>query len=84
MRIVKERDLVCQFWPRVIKVDVDNETFQKLWKGRYCEGEFHVHEPGHRSQGADPTDPDACVLLCRRHHLEFAHGEPLLAKRVGL
>ncbi len=32
-----------------------------------------VHEIAPRSLGGDPTDPDACELLCLRHH-QMAHG----------
>jgi hypothetical protein len=29
----------------------------------------HVHEPGKRSHGADPTDPEQCVLVCVSCHM---------------
>lgn len=48
-----------------------------------CWGPVDVHEPGHRSQGADPTDPDQCVALCRSHH-DWAHNHPREAKEIGI
>ena len=48
-----------------------------------CSGPLDVHEPGHRSQGADPTDPEACLAICRRHH-DLMHSYPLVAKLLGL
>ena len=32
----------------------------------------NVHEPEKRSQGADPTDPKQCVLMCTSCHA-FSH-----------
>ncbi len=46
-------------------------------------GGLDVHEPGHRSQGADPTDPEQCVTLCRGHH-SWVHDHPKEAKEMGL
>lgn len=48
-----------------------------------CDGPFDVHEPGHRSQGADPTNPDECVTLCRSHH-SWVHLNPIAAKDLAL
>jgi len=48
-----------------------------------CGGQLDVHEPKHRSQGADPTDPDQCVAICRVHH-DFAHAHPRFAKCLHL
>lgn len=48
-----------------------------------CGGPLDVHEPARRSHGADPTDPEQCVLLCRRHH-EFVHANPSIGKALGL
>ena len=42
----------------------------------------HVHEPRKRSQGADSTDPDQCVLLCRECHAE-AHGLTVIRQHDG-
>lgn len=48
-----------------------------------CGGPNHGHEPKHRSQGGDPTDPDQIVLICESHH-RFCHSEPIAAKLLGL
>lgn len=42
----------------------------------------HVHEPGKRSQGADPTDPEQCVLTCLPCH-DAAHGRRGRRARMG-
>ena len=48
-----------------------------------CSGPLDGHEPKHRSQGGDPTDPADIVLCCRAHH-DFAHSRPIAAKALGL
>ncbi len=48
-----------------------------------CSGPLTAHEPAKRSHGADPTNPDEAVALCRRHH-EFAHHNVRIAEGVGL
>jgi hypothetical protein len=48
-----------------------------------CSGPLDGHEPKHRSQGGDPTDPDAIRLVCRAHH-SWLHERPLCAKALGL
>lgn len=48
-----------------------------------CGGPLDVHEPLTRARGGDPTDPDACVLLCRRHH-DWVHAHPREASCLGL
>ena len=65
-------------------------VFERRWAGAEmvlpmpgCWGPLDVHEPGHRSQGADPTDPDQCITLCRAHH-DLVHNLPLTAKDLGL
>jgi hypothetical protein len=50
---------------------------------RPCWGPLDVHEPGHRSQGADPTDPSQAVCLCRGCH-DWVHAHPLIAKALTL
>lgn len=81
--IVLERDKGCvwnrQMAPLVIP-GIRTPLFADLEK---CEGGLDVHEPVHRSQGGDPTDPDQCVTLCRKHH-RWAHDNPRLAKAAGL
>ena len=79
VEIVHERDKVCQFWVHEAGL---LSTLELVQAGE-CWGPLDVHEPGHRSQGADPTDPDAAILLCRGHH-DFAHREPRLAKGLGI
>ena len=48
-----------------------------------CSGPLDGHEPKHRSQGGDPTDPDDVVLTCRAHH-DVCHAYPLAAKALNL
>lgn len=48
--------------------------------GRFADD---VHEPGMRSRGADPTDPQQGVPICRHHH-ERVHANPAEATRLGL
>lgn len=67
VRIVKERDKVCQAWRM----------------GGVCSGPYDAHEPLMRSRGGDPTDPDACILVCRRHH-DAIHDFPTKATKLGL
>ena len=79
VRIVLERDGGCVFWRRPIE-DLSAEQLRGI---DVCSGPLDVHEPGHRSQGADPTDPDQCVCVCRHHH-SWAHEHPVAAKVLGL
>ena len=79
VEIVHERDKVCQFWVH----EAGRLSTLELVQAGECWGPLDVHEPGHRSQGADPTSPEACILLCRGHH-DFAHREPRLAKGLGI
>jgi hypothetical protein len=48
-----------------------------------CSGPLDGHEPKHRSQGGDPTDPDAIRLVCRAHH-SWCHNWPLAGRALGL
>jgi len=75
VEIVLERDKVCQWNVRCAALGRD--PLHACW------GPLDVHEPGHRSQGADPTDPEQCVAVCRGCH-SFLHAHPLLAKELGL
>jgi len=88
VQVVLERDKVCQFQPRLEAYWRENglDAYKQLVAGlplHDCWGPLDVHEPGHRSQGADPTDPAACVLVCRGHH-DFLHSRPLIAKALTL
>jgi hypothetical protein len=88
IQIVLERDKVCQLHPRL-------DAYWREWgldaytvllaevPAPDCWGPLDVHEPGHRSQGADPTDPDQCVALARGCH-DWVHGHPLIAKALTL
>ena len=42
-----------------------------------------LHEPGKRSQGADPSDAGSVIPLCREHH-DWVHRHPLDAAQMGL
>ncbi len=46
------------------------------------ERSIDVHEPAMRSRGADITDPDQCVCLCRRCH-DWVHDNPAAATAEG-
>ena len=48
-----------------------------------CYGPLDVHEPKTRARGGNPLDPEACVLVCRRHH-EWTHTNPASAAKLGL
>jgi hypothetical protein len=48
-----------------------------------CSGPLDGHEPKHRSQGGDPTNPDEIQLVCRTHH-DFCHDHPIEAKLLCL
>jgi hypothetical protein len=39
------------------------------------------HEPGMRSHGADPTDPEQAIPLCADGH-EWVHANPAHARRI--
>jgi hypothetical protein len=80
VRIVLERDLGCRFWARMNAMGPPKNL---VVDAPVCWGPIDVHEPGHRSQGADPTDPDQCVALCRAHH-DWVHDHPLRAAPLGL
>ena len=80
VRIVLERDLGCRFWARMNALAPQDN---RMVDAPVCCGPIDVHEPGHRSQGADPTDPDQCVAICRAHH-DWAHTHPIQAKLLGL
>ena len=77
VRIVLARDRGCVFPNRWVA--------EGNWPTNMppCDGPLDVHEPRHRSQGADPTDPDQCVTLCRAHH-DLVHNLPVTAKDLGL
>ena len=77
IQIVLERDQGCVFARRVTGRGLSPDLAPTCW------GQLDVHEPGHRSQGADPTNPDECVTLCRGHH-DYVHGFPLTAKLLEL
>lgn len=79
VHIVRHRDKVCQFLSRVQGLTEPLGTYTPL----SCWGVLDVHEPGHRSQGADPTDPTQCVLICRYHHT-WVHDHPNYAKQLQL
>ena len=55
VEIVLARDGGCVVRPRVSDI-----IFYDMGT---CWGPLDVHEPGHRSQGADPTDPEQCITL---------------------
>ena len=80
VRIVLERDLGCRFWARMNALAPQDN---RMVDAPVCCGPIDVHEPRHRSQGADPTDPDQCVAICRAHH-DWAHTHPIQAKLLGL
>jgi hypothetical protein len=97
MKIVKQRDQVCQFWPRLmswgeqmevsplVPVEVAMEfiyTFD-LRLLPDCWGELEGHEPEKRSHCADPTDPEQIVLLCHLHN-GWVEDYPLAAKALRL
>lgn len=75
VEIVLARDGGCVVRPRVSDI-----IFYDMGT---CWGPLDVHEPGHRSQGADPTDPEQCITLCRGHH-SWAHDHPKQAKEIGI
>jgi len=77
VRIVLARDGGCVFPKRWVEAGNWPTNMPPCW------GQLDVHEPGHRSQGADPTDPDQCVTLCRAHH-DLVHNLPVTAKDLGL
>jgi hypothetical protein len=90
VRIVLERDQGCVFERRLeAYITPWGEDPSPLRPGelsgvpRSCWGPLDVHEPGHRSQGADPTDPTACICLCRGHH-DYAHAHPRFAKALKI
>ena len=99
VEIVLERDKTCRFWAHVEAYWVENGVPKKfavaarskahLISGDRvvslptCWGPLDVHEPGHRSQGADPTDPSQAVAICRGHH-DFVHQNPIVAKALTL
>ena len=83
MEIVRARDKVCQFWTHVCDSSLDHEDWLVCWEDRFCSGPLDGHEPRHRSQGGDPTNPDEVQLICRHHH-DFVHNWPLLAKALNL
>lgn len=80
MAAVVARDKKCQFFVRLAGAP---PLLPSAGKVPSCGGRLDVHEPGHRSQGADPTDPAQCVLVCRLHH-DYVHNWPLLASAIGL
>jgi hypothetical protein len=81
VRIVLERDGGCVFNRRVMEHLPLEIGWGKI--SMRCDGRLDVHEPRHRSQGADPTDPAQCETLCRAHH-DLVHTQPLVAKLLGL
>lgn len=90
VRIVLARDGGCTFWRRVENyltpwgVEPQDPPAPEL-RGSLpeCDGPLDVHEPVHRSQGGDPTDPEQCTTVCRAHH-DYAHSHPKFAKAIGL
>lgn len=80
--IVLKRDGECQFFAHVARYWDPTEENASLSLPT-CWGSLDVHEPGHRSQGADPTDPEQCVAICRGHH-DWVGDHPLLAKDLHL
>jgi len=84
IQIVLARDKVCQFWPALELARDSLDTAHLAYAvGTKCWGPLDVHEPGHRSQGADPTDPNQCRAICRGHH-DFVHQNPIVAKALTL
>lgn len=85
VRQVIERDQVCQF-PRLAAENahlLNDYDRRELSTAGECSGPLDAHEPGLRSHGADPTDPDQAIAICRRHH-DFAHRHPRLASLLGV
>ena len=97
MEVVRERDAFCQLPLRlVVWAANEDKLWGRSGAEKYasavdafevnvgeCSGPLDGHEPVHRSQGGDPTDPDAIVLLCRAHH-DFCHEHPSAARDLGL
>lgn len=86
---VIKRDGGCLFWRRFN--DSGGEARDLL---RLCPPGLQVsrcsypwvldaHEPARRSHGADPTNPDECVCLCRYHHT-YVHEHPAIGRLLGL
>jgi hypothetical protein len=80
VRIVTERDRTCRFPVRLEAALMRSEVRKE---DLACWGPLDVHEPIHRSQGADPTDPNQCELVCRGHH-NWLHDHPVFAKILDL
>lgn len=86
--IVKARDGRCRFRALAAARDTsslhiaDRTVITNAFNNR-CRLATQVHEPGKRSQQADPTDPEQCIALCGSHH-EWIHAHPRLAAFLGL
>ena len=78
--VVLERDGGCVFRRYLAKHGV---TPAKIFAPAECGGGFEAHEPAKRSQGADSTNPDECICLCRTHH-RWVHDHPAAATILGL
>jgi hypothetical protein len=83
IEVVKERDKVCQFEAHYRALHGFTSNMVSVFDVPVCYGPLDVHEPARRSQGADPTDPDQCVLLCRQHH-SWVHAHPAQSYELGL
>ena len=83
MEIVRERDVVCQFRPRI------QEWFEYHRFDEFpapilpCFGRLVGHEPLKRSHGADITDPEQVILLCEGHN-SWVEDWPNARKLLGL
>ena len=81
--VVIERDGGCVFVRMVARSSIVFTAGSGSWEDLRCSGVLDAHEPAKRSHGADPTNPDECICLCRRHH-NWAHAHPKLSEEIGL
>ncbi len=83
------RDGGCQFWHHVNDYggaflrSTGTEWHVPDSAPLWCSPGLDVHEPAKRSHGADPTNPDECICLCRAHH-DWVHASPKTAEDLGL
>ncbi len=84
--VLKRDGYKCTFWahvPQTVGAFREESASLNFIDPPCCDGQLDVHEPLMRSHGADPTDPDQCITLCRSHHT-WSHNHPLAAEQLGL
>jgi hypothetical protein len=84
IREVHERDQHCRFWDFAWDPKAGWEEGDLVGVPTRCSGPLDVHEIVRRSQNSKAwLDPEACVLLCRRHH-QVVSENPKLGHMLGL